>query len=258
MTRFLRLAAAGLGWFIAMSAGPAFAQNPPLRLGTEGAYAPFNYINKNGQVEGFDVDIGNALCARMHRRCTWVTQEWQGMIPALQGRKFDVIVASMAITPARREQVDFTKPYYRTVGMMVGRHGSGLDQSPAALKGRRIGAVRGTSNARYVRQRYGDIASVREYLSSDDMFLDFLIGRLDVVFGDAVEMRPWIDRNGGETRYARIGDYVHDPLLAQGIGIAVRRGDTKLLAALNSALDQIVQDGTYDQINRKYFSFKLN
>lgn len=236
-------------------AGAAQAQEV-LKLGTEGAYAPFNYVEADGKVAGFDVDIGNALCAKMSRTCEWTTQEWQGIIPALQGGKFDVLLASMSITPARKEQVDFTEPYYFSKGMLIGRADAKLEQSPEGLKGKVIGVTRETVNATYVEAKYADVATIQSYVSSDDLFLDLKNGRLDAAFGDATELSPWLKEHGGD-EFVQIGDAVTDPLLGDGIGIAVRKGDGELLAELNAALRAIIEDGTFSDINEKHFDFPL-
>jgi lysine-arginine-ornithine-binding protein len=236
MKRLILLAMASL------IAGTAHAQDV-LRMGTEGAYAPFNYVGADGKVAGFDVDIGNALCEKMNRSCEWTTQDWQGIIPALQGGKFDVLMSSMTITEARRQQIDFTAD-------------ANLEISPEGLKGKMLGAVRETVNAIYVDAKFADVATIQTYVSSDDLFLDLKNGRLDAAFGDATELSPWLKDHGGD-EFVQIGETVSDPLLGEGIGIGVRKGDSTLLADLNKALDAIVADGTFATLSQKYFDFPL-
>ena len=115
-----------------------------IRFATEGAYPPFNTVDTSGAVQGFDVDIANALCEEMKAKCTWVKQEWDGMIPALLSRKFDAISASMSITEERKKRVDFTDRYYATPLALVAKKGSGLVPELGVLKGKRIGVQRGT------------------------------------------------------------------------------------------------------------------
>ncbi len=162
----------------------AHAGNAPLRMGVEGAYPPFNYVNAAGKVEGFDVDTGEALCARLARKCEWVVVPWDGLIPALQAGKFDVLMSSMTITPERRQQVLFTKPYYFSYGMMIANNGSGLSFTAESLKGHTVGVQAATTHEAWLRDRFGDAIELHAYPSSDDMFLDFQNGRLDAVFAD--------------------------------------------------------------------------
>ncbi|MGB3644336.1 MAG: transporter substrate-binding domain-containing protein [Mesorhizobium sp.] len=235
----------------------AHAGNAPLRMGVEGAYPPFNYVNAAGKVQGFDVDIGEALCVRLARRCEWVVVPWDGLIPALQAGKFDVLMSSMTITPERRQQVLFTKPYYFSYGMMIANKGSGLSFTAESLKGHTVGVQAATTHEAWLRDRFGDAIELHAYPSSDDMFLDFQNGRLDAVFAEAPAMLPWMEVNGGVNAYEQIGENVTDPALGTEIGVAVRKDDTRLVDELNAALDAIVTDKTFANIAKKYFSFPL-
>lgn len=240
---------------VALSAGSAFAAEP-LKLGVEAAYPPFNYIDENGKLTGFDVELGDALCAQIKRDCTWVTQEWSGIIPALEARKFDVIVSSMTITDARKQQLTFTKPYYYTYGLAIAAKGSGLKLTPESLTGKSIGVGAGSTHEIWVESNLGAAVKVTPYKSTDEMFLDFQNGRLDAVFADAVAVRPWVDKNGGTEAFEDVGE-VKDPSLGTDIGIAVRKNDTALADELNAALDGIIADGTFKKLNEKYVNFDL-
>lgn len=228
-----------------------------LKMGVEGAYPPFNSIDSNGDVTGFDVDIGNELCERMNRDCEWVTQQWDGMIPALKTGKFDVMVSSMTITDERAEQVLFTDPYYFSYAMMATFAGSDLSLDSDSLAGKTIGLQAGTNHERWLPEKYGDGFEVRAYPSTDDMFLDFENGRLDAIFADAAIVDPWITENGGDEVYIQVGDKVNDPDLGTDIGIAVRKDDEALAEELNTAIAAIVDDGTFDTIANKYFDIKM-
>jgi lysine-arginine-ornithine-binding protein len=236
---------------------PAHAGDAPLRMGVEGAYPPFNFVDAAGKVEGFDVDIGEALCAHLARQCEWVVVPWDGLIPALQAGKFDVLMSSMTITAERRQQVLFTKPYYFSYGMMIANKGSGLTFSVEGLRGRAIGVQAATTHEAWLRDKFGEAIELHAYPSSDDMFLDFQNGRLDAVFAEAPAMVPWMEKHGGVQAYEQIGENVTDPALGTEIGIAVRKDDTALVGALNTALDGIVADKTFATIAKKYFSFPL-
>lgn len=235
----------------------ARADELPLRMGVEGAYPPFNYVDATGTARGFDVDIGEAICARLVRECQWMVVPWDGLVPALQAGKFDVLMSSLTITPDRRRQVLFTKPYYFSYGMMIATKGSGLAFSTESLKGRAIGVQAATTHEAWLRDRFGDAIELHAYPSSDDMFLDFHNGRLDAVFAEAPAMVSWMEKNGGVKAYEQIGENITDPALGTEIGIAVRMGDTALADELNATLDGIIADGTFATIAKKYFTFPL-
>ncbi|KSV75994.1 hypothetical protein N185_16230 [Sinorhizobium sp. GW3] len=240
---------------LAATIGTARVSAEPLRMGVEAAYPPFNFIDDKGNVAGFDVDIGNALCGKMKRACTWVSQEWAGIIPALQAKKFDVIMSSMTITDKRKEEVSFTKPYYFTYGLMIANKGASLKLAADALAGKSIGVGAGSSHEVWAEAHLNG-ATLVPYKSTDDMFLDFQNGRVDAVFADAVAVIPWMESNGGRDAFDTVGE-VHDKSLGTDIGIAVRKDDTELQAALEKALDEIIADGTFEKLNKKYLSFNL-
>lgn len=244
-----------LGLILASTA--ARAEDPPLKMGVEGAYPPFNSVDAAGKVEGFDVDIGEAICKRLKRTCEWVVVQWDGLIPALQAEKIDVLMSSMTITPERQKQVLFSKPYYFSYGMMIANKGSGLSFSSEGLKGHDIGVQAATTHEHWLRDKFGDAIKLHGYPSSDEMFLDFQNGRLDAVFAEAPAMVPWMEANGGVAAYEQIGPNITDAALGTEIGIAVRKDDTALADQINGAIDGIIADGTFKTVAKKYFSFEL-
>ena len=141
-------------------AGMAQAQQKEwkeVRIGTEGAYPPWNNLNTKGELEGFEIDYGNALCEKMKVKCTFVAQDWDGIIPALLAGKYDVIMAGMNATDERAKKVDFTTVYSRTpISFIAGKAVTGTDISPAALKGKAIGAQGSTIHANYLEKYYKD------------------------------------------------------------------------------------------------------
>jgi len=158
-----------------------------IRFATEGAYPPFNMVDTQGEVQGFEVDISNALCEQMKARCTWVKQEWDGMIPALLSRKFDAIAASMSITEERKKRVDFSNKFYATPLALVARKGAQLLPQAEALKGKRIGVQRGTVADNFASRFWaGQGVEVVRYARQEEAYLDLEAGRIDASWLDAL------------------------------------------------------------------------
>ena len=221
-----------------------------LRIGTEGAYPPFNGIDASGQVVGFDIDIAKALCAKMKTECDVVTSDWDGIIPALNAKKFDFIVASMSITDERKQAVDFTDPYYTNKLQFVAPKKS--DFSVTTLKGKVLGAQRATLAGQWLDDHVKD-ATVKLYDTQENAYLDLASGRLDAILADKFVNYDWLKSDAGKD-FEFKGDAVFDN---DKIAIAVRKGDDKLRTKLNAALKAIVANGTYKKINDKYFPFSI-
>ena len=243
------LTAALLGLSIA---GAANAQDV-IRMGTEGAYPPFNYINKDGSVGGFDIDVGNALCQQMQVKCVWVTQAWDGIIPALLAHKFDTIVASMSITPEREKAVSFTNPYSSNKLQFVGPKAHPFEPTAAAMKGMTVGAQRATIAAQWLDQHMKGVVDVKLYDTQENANLDLANGRLNAILADKYVTYNWLKSKEGQA-YEFMGQPVYS---GDKIGIAVRKGDNALREKLNKALAAIIADGTYKKINDKYFPFSI-
>ncbi|MEX6503004.1 ABC transporter substrate-binding protein [Pseudomonas zhanjiangensis] len=223
-----------------------------LKIGTEGAYPPFNLIDASGQVVGFDIDIANALCTKMQVECEVVTSDWDGIIPALNAKKFDAIVASMSITEERQQAVDFTDPYYTNKLQFIAAKGSDFKTDEASLKGKVIGAQRATIAGTWLEDNLGDVVDIKLYDTQENAYLDLTSGRLDGVLADTFVNWEWLKSDAGKG-FEFKGDPVFDN---DKIGIAVRKGDP-LREKLNKALQEIVADGTYKKINDKYFPFSI-
>ncbi|AOE82760.1 ABC transporter substrate-binding protein [Pseudomonas sp. TCU-HL1] len=251
MKRLTRLALASL----ALCGVVATAQAETLRIATEGAYPPFNYVDSNNQLHGFDVDIANALCAKMQVECQLVAQDWDGIIPALLAKKYDAVVASMVITEERQKKVSFTDRYYRTKLAVAVARGSELkDTQPESLKGRVVGAQSSTTQGMYAEDIYGAAgAEVKLYPSQDEANADLNTGRLDALVHDKFPLLDWLAKDGKDC-CTLLGDI-------QGtddeVAIAVRQEDNALRERLNKALAEIIKDGTYQQIASRYFPFDI-
>ena len=234
---------------IALCAGAAHAQDK-IRIGTEGAYPPFNNLTSDGQLEGFDIDIARALCEEMKAECEFVTQDWDGIIPALQANRFDAIIASMSITEERQQQVDFSKPYYTNSLVFVAPKDS--DFAPETADGKVIGVQEGTIAASFVEQAY-PAADLRGYPSQLEAWSDLGNGRVDAVLADFGVQYEWLEQEGKDCCEFK-GDAVSSD---DNIGIAVRKGDTALADRLSAAIDAIRANGKYAEINAKYFPFDI-
>ncbi|NDW07447.1 lysine/arginine/ornithine ABC transporter substrate-binding protein [Jiella pacifica] len=248
----------------ALFAGSAVAQESDadkdwskVVIGTEGAYPPFNFLDAAGELKGFDVDIAKALCAQMKVECTFVTQDWDGMIPALQNGNFDAIVASMSITPEREEQIAFTSKYYQTPpAVAVPKDSEITEATDAALSGKAVGAQVSTTHAQAAAALFPD-ADIRQYPTAEEYKLDIENGRLDAVVDDVVVLDEWLKSDAGAC-CKLLSTLPADPAIyGKGIGIGLRKGDDKLKKMLDDAIVAIREDGTYDKIQKTYFDFDV-
>jgi len=242
---------------LAAALGTASAKDwKTVRIGTEGAYPPFNSVTAAGEIIGFDIDLAKALCDKMKVECTFVAQDWDGIIPALLASKFDAIVASMSVTDERKKKVAFTDRYYTTPGsFMVGKDSTITDVSPAGLKGKTIGAQSSTTDSTYLEAHYKD-SDVKLYPTQDEANADLAAGRLDAVLADKFPLYEYLKTDAGKACCKFVGPDMPD-VNPDGQGIAVRQEDKDLLEMLNKALKEIKADGTYKKINDKYFPFSI-
>ena len=223
-----------------------------LKIGTEGAYPPFNIIDASGKPGGFDVEIGQALCAKLKAECEVVTSDWDGIIPALNAKKFDFLIASMSITDERKQAVDFTDPYYTNKLQFIAPKSSDFKSDKASLEGKVIGAQRATIAGTWLEDNLDGVVDIKLYDTQENAYLDLSSGRVDGVLADTFVNWEWLKSDAGK-EFEFKGEPVFDN---DKIGIAVRKGDA-LRERLNKALAEIVADGTYKKINDKYFPFSI-
>jgi len=225
-----------------------------IRMGAEGAYAPFNYLDPNGKLKGFDIDVGDAICEKLKADCVWSANEWSGIIPALQAKKFDVMASSMAITESRMKQVNFSDPYYYNTMRFVALKELGLkDVTPESAKGKVIGTQTG-SIAVDVLQRFFPDNEVKLYPTLEEAFLDIENGRIDLVLESKFALSDWISKGASCCEFVG-NEFLLDGTL--GAGMAFRKDDEELRSRVNKALAEIIADGTYDKIRAKYFDFDI-
>lgn len=250
-----RLAATASAAVFVLMTGIAMADGEKVVIGSEGAYPPFNNLESDGTLTGFDIDIAKALCEEMKADCTFVTQEWDGMIPALID--IDAIVASMSITEERKQQVDFTNKYYNTPPAIVVPKDSPITEATAAgLSGKVLGAQSSTTHSNYAEAHMKE-SELKLYPTADEYKLDLANGRIDAAIDDVVVLSEWLKTEDGAC-CKLLGTLPIDPVInGEGAGIAVRKGDDALREKLNKAIEAIRANGKYKQINEKYFPFDV-
>ena len=256
MKRFVTALAAAAVLAAAAGMAPASAEEK-LRIGVEGAYPPFSWKEADGTLKGFDIDIAKALCEKMGRECELVEQDWDGIIPALLAKKYDAIVASMSITEERKKRVDFSQKYYNTPNNFVAAKGADIEISPEGLAGKAVGVQRGTVHQCFMEKMYPE-ADLKLYGTQEEVFLDLAAGRIDAQISDSIQAEEGFLNTDAGKDFEFVGEDQFDlECHGEGAGIAVRKGDDELRQAFNEAIKAIREDGTYKEINDKYFKFDL-
>jgi arginine/ornithine transport system substrate-binding protein len=256
-TRMTVLIAAVLAVVLAPCAPVGAQTAQKVRVATEGAYAPFNFKDANGELQGFDVDIAKALCAKAKFDCEIVAQDWDGIIPGLLAKKYDAIIASMSITEERKKSVAFSGKYYQTPARFIAKKDSGLEISEAGLKGKSVGVQRATIHANYIHQTYGNVVNIKEYDTQENANLDLASGRLDAILADSVVLQEGFLNKPEGKPFGFFGPELRGKIFGDGAGIALRKEDDKLRTGFDAAIKEIRADGTYKKINDKYFPFDV-
>ncbi|MGP5271934.1 ABC transporter substrate-binding protein [Psychrobacter faecalis] len=224
--------------------------NNVLRIGTEGAYAPFNYTNADGTLGGFDVEIANAICADLQMTCEIIAQDWDGIIPGLKAGKYDAIVAAMSVTPERAKQVAFTDPYFSNALVFLAKKDSSFDPANSSdIDAHSIAAQRSTISSQWLENAYPK-ADMKLYDTLSNAFLDLGSGRVDAMISDKLPALEWLGSPSG-SNYAIKGDEID---INDNFAIAVRPNDEALQTKINKSLANLKSNGTYDKINQKYFA----
>ncbi|TNC72246.1 transporter substrate-binding domain-containing protein [Rubellimicrobium roseum] len=224
---------------LALSAGGALAQDV-VRMGTEGAYPPYSYINDQGELEGFEIDLGNEVCARAGLTCEWVTNEWDSIIPNLVSGNYDTIMAGMSITPERDAVIDFTQNYIPPTPSSY----IGLTPDVDVTSGV-VAAQSTTMQASYVAETG---ATLLEFATQDETIAAVQNGEADAAFGDTDYFAPIVEASGGALAF--VGEPVP---LGDGIGIGVRESDTELKAQLDEVIAAMKADGSLNELLAKWF-----
>lgn len=228
-----------------------------VRIATEGAYPPFNYV-ENNDAAGFEVDLGRALCVAMKVACAVVLQDWDGMISGLKEHRYDAIMSSMEITPERQHRIAFSKRYYQIPSALIGPAAGG-EPAPGRgkapdLAGKSVGTTADSPFASYLEDIRTEV-QVKAYDKLEEAELDLLTGRIDYVLGDRLALRAFLDSREGKMCCRFVAELPVDR--GGGVGVGLRKTDLALRDAFDAAIDQVERDGTYDQIREKYFPFDI-
>jgi len=228
-----------------------------LRIATEGARPPFNYIDNN-EAAGFEIDLGNEICRRLKAKCEFVIQDWDHLIPGLLLGHYDMIMAAMDITDERREKIDFSNSYSNIPSAFLAKRDAAIpDISPEALAGKRIGAEAGGAHEAYLTDVYKH-SKFHPYATLEEAILDLGSDRIDLVLGDRDAIGDFLKTRKEGDCCRIIGSAGHDPAyFGEGIGVGLRKTDPDLKEDVNAALQQIRDDGTFARIRAKYFDFEI-
>ncbi|ABX13814.1 ABC transporter substrate-binding protein [Burkholderia multivorans] len=239
----------------ALGSAAAVADAQTLRFGLEAQYPPFESKAPNGELQGFDIDVGNAVCETAKLTCKWVETSFDGLIPALKGRKFDAINSAMNATEQRRQAIDFTTIIYRVPTQLIARTGSGLLPTPESLKGKRVGVLQASIQETYAKAHWEPAGvAIVAYQDQNQAYADLVAGRLDATLVLApAGQRGFLSRPDGKG-FSFVGQPVRDDrILGSGIAFGLRKGDDALKAKLDAAIDKLKADGTVKSLGRKYF-----
>ncbi|RAI65438.1 ABC transporter substrate-binding protein [Pseudomonas fluorescens] len=230
-----------------------------IKFGVDPSYPPFEVKQPDGSLSGFDIDLGNAICAELKVRCIWVEQPFDGMIPALKAKKFDAILSAFSATEVRRKQVDFSHRLYNGPSALIAKEHSSLLPTAESLKGKTVGVMQGSAQEMFAKAEWSphDV-NILSYQSQDQVYIDLISGRLDAAFQPAVQGDIGFLQKPQGQGFAFAGEPLTDKRLTdEGVAIGIRKGDDPLREKLNTAIASIRASGEYDKLASKYFNFDI-
>jgi polar amino acid transport system substrate-binding protein len=229
-----------------------------LRFLTEADYPPFNYYDEEGRLAGFNVDLARAVCRELAVACEINTAEWRTLVPSLKSGEADAVIASVAITRKALGDVDFTDRYYTTPARFAGKAGGEIKEiSVMALVNRKVAVVQGTSHEAFLRDFFERV-KIKPYATAKETQDALKSGEADLVFGDAISLMFWLQGTDSNRCCEFKGESYAEPrYFGDGVGIAVRKGDTRLREVLDYALARIKVSGRYEELMLRYFPLPL-
>ncbi len=230
-----------------LALGTTVQAQETVRIATEGAYAPWNFLNDAGEPAGFEIDLGNAICEHAGLSCEWVINDWDSIIPNLLAGNYDVIMAGMSITDERLETIDFSQNYFPPdPSKYVAAAGTSLDF--ANLSGVRVGVQGGTIQAAYAEENLSANNTVVSFATADQAMADLAAGNLDTIIADGAYLEPVVAASGGAIEF--VGE---DVLIGNGVGAGLRKDEAELKTAFDDALTALKADGTVDKLIAQWF-----
>ncbi|PSJ54254.1 transporter substrate-binding domain-containing protein [Pseudaminobacter soli (ex Li et al. 2025)] len=251
--------------FLAAGVSSSVASEGELSIGTEGAYPPWSMADAAGNVTGFDADVGALLCAKLDKKCHFVVQAFDGLIPALKAKRFDVIISGMSITADRKKEINFSVGYAELANMFVAPKDSDLvgikdiDTLLKTLDGKKVGVQSGTTHAHFLEKRVPG-ADLRTYDTLDQMQIDLATGRIDTAFADLSALQDFLAKPDGQN-FQLVDVKIQstfDPSLGEGIGVGIAQDNTALKADIDKALCELVADGSIGKASEKWFKMDIS
>jgi polar amino acid transport system substrate-binding protein len=237
---------------------PDWSWLPALRVATEADYPPFNYYNEEGQLTGFNIDLAHAICKELGVECEISAAEWNTLIPSLKKNEADAIFASLTISAKSLSEADFTNRYYSTPARFAAKIGSPLTGiSVTELLGRKIAVVKGTAHEAFLRDFFGG-AKIIPYSTPAEARNALKNGQADLLFGDGISLMFWIQ--GTDSAHCcefKGKGYAEPRYFGDGVGIAVKKGNTRLREVLDYALARVKASGRYEELMLRYFPLPL-
>ncbi len=234
------------------TAAPAYAE---LKMGVAAEpYAPFTSKDASGVWVGWEVDFMNALCAEIGETCVIEEVAWDGIIPALQAKKFDAIMSSMSVTDERKKTISFSDIYYNSAAVIIGPKNDDKDFSPEHLSGKNVGVQVSTTHSRYLEKYYAPKGAVlKTYATQDEANADLAAGRLDYVMADGVALDAFLQSEQGAACCEQKGAVPLDvEILGAGVGFGIRQEDTALLEKVNAGIKALGAKGVFKEITAKW------
>ena len=230
-----------------LALGTAVQAQDTVRIATEGAYAPWNFLNDAGQPAGYEIDLGNAICEKAGLTCEFLINDWDSIIPNLLAGNYDMIMAGMSVTEERLQTINFTQEYFPPdPSRYVALAGTEIDFDH--LSGKRIGAQSGTIQAGYAQDNLAADNTVIVFTTADQAVADLAAGNLDVIFADGAYVDPIVAASNGTIEYT--GPEI---MIGEGMAAGLRKDDTALEATLNDAMAALKADGTVDKLIAQWF-----